>query len=66
MYVLVLKNHRGYIIKMYYGTIHNRAKKGNGLWSIIFDLRGAFLVGENLVILESDSPEVVKGWEDWR
>lgn len=63
---VVIRDHRGAIIKMYSGSIQNRTKIGNKLWSFVIGLRGAFFEDENLVILETDNAEGVKEWEDWR
>lgn len=56
----------GTIVKMYSGTIRNRTRRGNEFWSLIVGLRGAFLEGEDMVILETDNADGVKEWEDWR
>lgn len=57
---MVIGDHKGYIIEMYSGTIRNRIRMGNELWSMIVGLRGAFLEGKTLVILETDSPNAVE------
>lgn len=63
---VVIRDHMGTIVKMYSGTIRNRTRRGNELWSLIVGLRGAFLEGEDMVILETDNADGVKEWEDWR
>lgn len=63
---VVIRDHRDTIIKMYSGTIRNRTKRGNELGSLIVGLRGDFLEIEDLIILETNNPEGVKEWEDWR
>lgn len=61
---VVLRDHRGAILKIYSGTIRDRTKIGNELWSFVIGLRGAFSEDKNLVILETDNVEGVKEWED--
>lgn len=63
---VVLRDHRGRILKMYSGSIQDRTKIGNELWSFVIGLRGAFFEDENLVILETDNAAGVKEWEDWK
>lgn len=49
---VVIRDHRGTIVKMYSGTIRNRTRRGNELWSLVVGYGGAFVEGKNLVILE--------------
>lgn len=63
---VVIRDHTGAILKMYSGSIQNRTRIGNELWSFVIGLRGAFFEEENLVILETDNADAVKEWEDWR
>lgn len=64
--VVIIRDHRGATVKMYFGTIRNRTKSGNKLWSLIVSLRGTFVEGENLIILETGNSDAIKEWEDWK
>lgn len=63
---VVIRDHTGIIVKMYSGMICNRTKRGNELWSLVVGLRGSFLEGENMVILETDNQEAIQEFEDRR
>lgn len=63
---VVIRDHRGTILKMYSGTICNRTPRASELWSLVIGLKGAFFGNEHLVILETDYIEAVKEWDDWR
>lgn len=63
---VVLRDHRGAILKMYSGAIRDMTKIGNELWSFVIGLKGAFFEDENLIILEIDNATGVKEWEDWK
>lgn len=63
---MVLKDHRGAILKMYSGSIQDRTKIENKLWSFVIGPRGAFFEYKNLVILKTDNEEGVKEWENWK
>lgn len=63
---VVLRDHRGAILKMYSGSIRDITKIGNELWSFVIGLRGALFEDENLIILETDNAEGVDEWEDWK
>lgn len=57
---VVIRDHRGTILKMYSGTIRNLTPRASELWSFIIGLRGAFFENEHLIILETDNMEAVK------
>ncbi|KAL1811943.1 hypothetical protein ACET3Z_022008 [Daucus carota] len=61
---IVLRDRKGTIIKMYYGTIRNLTMRANELWALLVGLKGAFIEQENMVELETDNGEAVKEWED--
>ncbi|KAL1817929.1 hypothetical protein ACET3Z_020503 [Daucus carota] len=63
---IVLRDRKGTIIKMYYGTIRNLTTRANELWALLVGLKGAFIEQENMVELETDNGEAVKEWEDWK
>lgn len=46
--------------------IRNRTKSDIELWSLVVGLSVAFLEGDNLVILETNNPDTIKEWEDWK
>ncbi|KAL1831143.1 hypothetical protein ACET3Z_000794 [Daucus carota] len=64
--VIVLRDRKGTIIKMYLGTIRDSTKRGNELWAMLIGLKGAFLEDEHMVKLESDNKDAVKEWEEWK
>lgn len=61
---VVIRDHLGTIVKMYSGTIRNRTRRCNELWSLVVGLRGAFPEEENLVILETENLDIIKELED--
>lgn len=64
--VIVLRDRKGTIIKMYLGTIRDSTKRGNELWAMLIGLKGDFLEDEHMVKLESDNKDAVKEWEEWK
>lgn len=57
---VVIRDHRGSILKMYSGSIQNRTPRARELWSFVIGLKGAFFEYEHLVILEIYNKEAVK------
>ncbi|WOG91988.1 hypothetical protein DCAR_0311244 [Daucus carota subsp. sativus] len=62
---IMIRDHKGTIIVMVYGTIRNLTERANELWAILAGLKMAFLEGEEKVELESDNAGAVKEWEEW-
>ncbi|KAF1002536.1 hypothetical protein AG4045_004820, partial [Apium graveolens] len=50
-------NKVGTIIKLYSGTIRNLTSRALEVWSMLVGFRRAFLEREDLMELETDSPE---------
>ena len=63
---IVVRDHKGTIIVMVSGTIRNLTEMANALWALLVGLKMAFLEGEEKVELESDNPEAIKEWEEWK
>lgn len=57
---IVLRDHKGAIIRMYLGTIRNLTPSANEMWPMLIGLQGAFFEQENRVELETDIAEALK------
>lgn len=59
---IVIRDHRGTIIKMYSKKIRNLTPRAFELWSILNGIRGSFSEKANMIEFESDSPDALKIW----
>ncbi|KAL1820697.1 hypothetical protein ACET3Z_015566 [Daucus carota] len=63
---VVVRNENGDIIVMVSGTLNILNERVNQLWAILMGLRCCFYVGKHNVILETESGDAVREWQDWR
>lgn len=62
---VVLRDHRGTIIKMYSGTIRNLTPRDLKLCSMLMGLRGFFFERVCKIELEIDRQEALNEWDKW-
>ncbi|KAL1828825.1 hypothetical protein DCAR_0208086 [Daucus carota subsp. sativus] len=63
---VVVRNEDGDIIVMVSGTLNLLNERVNDLWALLMGLRCCLYAGKHKVILETESGDAVREWQDWR
>ena len=61
-----MRNEDGEIIVMVSSTLNILNERVNELWALLMGLRCCLYAGKHNVILETESGDAVREWEDWR